>query len=105
MTKSQDSERKLAMVRPQQSNNVLKLRRLANELRTADWPDEEPTNPVIVNIHNPPPKPTVPPDLPTKALTEASRTILGLRSWPQVVALATLAITVAAVAVTYLLTR
>lgn len=97
---------KEASPRPQNTPRVLRLRALARDIRDTPFPDDEPpTNPVIVNIHNPPPKPTVPPDLPTKALTEASRTILGLRSWPQVVALATLAITVAAVAVTYLLTR
>ncbi len=42
------------MTTPPRNKRTLRIRELANELENAEWPDEEPTNPVIVQVYQQP---------------------------------------------------
>lgn len=85
------------MVRPQRNDRTLRLRELSQEMREADFEDEQPTQPgVTVNIVNPPEPPK--PDTITAVADGASK-VIAVKSWMQVAALAILA----AVAVVWIL--
>jgi hypothetical protein len=91
----------------QQSDRVMRLRKIARELDDADWPDEEKTNPVIVQVMGAQSMTIEKPKDGTIAEgAEGAAKIVGaVKSWMQVAALGIIAISVVAVAVAYLLTH
>jgi len=95
------------VVRPQQSDRVLRLRELARQAADVDWPDEEKTNPVIVQVGMPmEPRPEQKSE---SKIEEGAQAVTGIvsavKSWVQVTALGIIALAVVAVTVTYLLTH
>lgn len=90
----------------QQSDATIRLRELARQAADADWPDEEKTNPVIVNVSMP--ERTMSEQKDSK-IEEGAQAVTGIvsavKSWVQVTALGIIALAVVSVAVTYLLTH
>lgn len=83
------------MVTPQRNDRTIRLRANARELSDAEWPEEERTNPVIVQVMQNPSKSELGDTL-SKAGDSAAK-VIAVKSWMQVVALAILAAAVVAV--------
>lgn len=83
------------MVTPQRSDETIKMRANANELRGAEWQEEERTNPVIVQVMHGPQKQSDLADTISKAGDSAAK-IVAVKNWMQVVALLILVVGVVA---------
>ena len=86
---------------PQRNERTLKLRENARELSDAEWPEEEKTNPVIVQVMTSPEKPQVTASDIEKGANAAATVFKALPStWPPIVGI--LILTIGAVAIYWL---
>jgi hypothetical protein len=95
------------VVRPVQSDRIIRIQQLAREASEVEWPDEEKTNPVIVNVMAPTktPVPATAPDTIDKAADGLAKVTSSVKTWMQVVTVGFLVAGAVAVAIVWLLTR
>lgn len=86
------------MVRPQRSDRTIRLRELARELSDAEWPEEEKTSPVIVQVMPQKQEESKIVEQSGEAFAKAAGSV---KTWHQVA----FAAIIAAVAIAWILTR